>query len=242
MNYKILVIAILTNFLIILNSWAGCCFNEPTVSRPNLKGKYFPCTTKADASACKEGVANAIAYADNNAFCSENGFTCCVKGKTAFEFHDKGTVVPVKGRKCEPPAGVDKMIELPVDIINFTATFEGDGYVHLDGTALAFGDRGFVEIWRAQIENGEVANPTKIGNPTPSVGDYVEFPFSAIDTNPPTGVSYYVPAELNMDGEYIPHCDYIQTVVTEGGSPDSDLARTLCEQQEILPLLQIFAP
>jgi hypothetical protein len=234
MNYNMSLLAIFASYLITLNTWAGCCFIEPSV---NLPPPTYRCINTRDAAICNQLVG--VAYVNNNASCMSL-FTCCIQGETAFEFHDKGIIEEVVLPGCNPA------IVLPVNLIDFTATLEADGYVYLDGRAVAFGDRGFVEIWRAQIRDdghgGRVTSLKRIGVPTPTEEDYVEFPFSAIDTHPLRGVNYYIPADRNTDGEYTAHCRHIQHVVVEGGEPNLALARRLCRQHRLVPLLQIFAP
>lgn len=237
MNYKMSLLAIFASYLITLTAWAGCCFVVPPV---NLPPPTYQCINVPNAATCA-GSLPGVAYVNNNAFCI-NQVTCCILGETAFEFHYKGIIKEVNDPNCNPA------IRLPVDIIDFTATLKADGHVYLGGKAVAFGDRGLVEIWRAQIRDdghgGRVTSLKRIGDPTSTKTeeDYVNFPFSATDTHPRRGVNYYIPADLNMDGEYTAHCKHIQYVVVEGGEPNLALARRLCRQHRLVPFLQIFAP
>jgi hypothetical protein len=237
MNYKILITAVLANFLLVLNSWAGCCFMKPTI---NLPPPTYQCIDAPDVFTC-DGQFPSAAYVDNNAICLGDGFTCCIIGETAIEFLYEGIIVEVEHPECIP----GPPIVLPVDITEFTATLGEDSSVYLEGKGNAYGEKAQVEIWRAQIRNdghnGRIVDPTMIGKTKVPEGTGM-FSFSATDTSPLNGVNYYVPAERMMDGEYTAYCDYIQSVVIGEGIPNLALAKRLCEQHKILPLLQIFAP
>ena len=149
-------------------------------------------------------------------------------------FRDYGIEIPASiPNDC---TDTTRAIKLPVNIVEFTADSTAD-YVDLNGTATNYGDRAFVGIWRAQIENNEATNVERIGDLVPTGDDNVVFPFSARDTSPLSGTSYYIAAEVKTNGDINPFCERIQTV---GDGSNDGLAMALCEQQKILPFLKIF--
>ena len=91
MNYKTFFIVIFINYLIVLNSWAGCCFTESG-------GNLFSCESRW----CDPGEADNIAFIGPFAACADDGVTCCVGPATTFEFLKEGEVILVDNI-CDHP-------------------------------------------------------------------------------------------------------------------------------------------
>lgn len=233
MNYKMSLFTLLASSLITLNTWAGCCFVEPAI---NLPPPTYPCINTPDAATCA-GQLPGIAYVNDHASCI-NLVTCCIQGETAIEFQEKGTIVPVDDPNC------GGAIKLPIIIDGFTATLESDGEVSLNGSVTNIGEKAHLNIWRAQIVEGNITKPKKINKrPIPIEGDPNELvDFSEVDINPPSGVNYYVLTDREMNGKLTLHCDHISYVVVGEGTPNQDLAKELCEGMAWSVLVHVFEP
>lgn len=215
--------------------FAACCFKPPK------HGEKFTCESILRQKEC--GESGGVAYR-NSGTCSGNPkITCCYgKGDSSIVKHLRNGLIEIKNQ--HPPGLCENSVQLPIDIINFTAALE-EGGVHLNLTMTELDSAG-VNIWRIQIDQSGFKDPEKI-NPgliSGHANPFEEVHFSLLDENPLPGINYYVIQDIATSGDSTIHCDFMQSVIVGDESLGTDLerAKSLCNEYTNKILILVSKP
>jgi hypothetical protein len=129
----------------------------------------------------------------------------------------------------------NRLEELSINIASFKASMKENDKVSLLWEINEENNAG-MNIWTAQIENGEFKGITQLNSElisTQTGGSSGTLTTYSKEYDMPSGVHYFMLEDINYDGVCTSHCDDIDAVAIGDGNPadiDVETAKMLCKQ------------